>query len=70
MPKSAPSTGKKINATRSDASSTKISVNGKYFMNSPARSCQNKNGINAASVVAVDVTTGQSMRYDASAYSD
>ena len=36
-----------------------ITVMGRYFMNSPTRPGQNINGRNAATVVAVDVMTGQ-----------
>ena len=61
-----PRTGMNTMATRNEAASTKISVTGRNFMNSPARSFQNRKGMKAARVVAVEERTGVNIRLDAS----
>ena len=62
FPKIAPTVGRKRSATIIDAVITKIIVNGRKLMNLPGTPGQNSIGENAASVVAVDDTTGQNIR--------
>ncbi len=46
----------------SEASRQRITVAGRYFMNSPTTPGQNSSGMNTARVVAVEAITGQLMR--------
>ena len=65
LPKIEPRTGRKISAVNRDAISTKISVSGRYDMNSPLTPGQSSIGRKAARVVAVEDMMGQNMRDDA-----
>ena len=62
-----PSTGTKTRAIEREAASVRMTVIGRNFMNSPIIPVQNRSGKNTDSVVAVDATMGQAMRFAASA---
>ena len=53
------SPGLMTRATKRDDESTVISVNGRYFMNSPNRPGQKASGKKAAKVVAVEAIIGK-----------
>ena len=57
-----PRVGIKTKAIRSDAVNIAIKVIGRNFMNSPTIPGQNINGMNAASVVAVEAIMGPAIR--------